>query len=184
MHSWMKGTKTKTNLLTALRGESHALAMYTYYANKAKRDGFPQIAAFFTATAEQEKEHARIWFTLLYGDVPDTLQNLGTAADGENSEGTEIYPRMAREAREEGFGYIAFLFESMAKIERTHEQRFKILLKSMELNLDQQKAFKKKPLPAKWECARCGFIHQGEPTREQRCQVCAHPMDNANACFL
>ena len=128
----LEGTKTQANLMAAFAGESEARNKYTYYASKAKKDGFVQISQLFTETANNEKEHAKIWFKLLHnGSVPDTATNLQDAATGENYEWTEMYPQFAREAREEGFEEIARLFEAVAKIEQEHEQRYLKLLENV-----------------------------------------------------
>ena len=126
----LKGTKTEKNLMEAFAGESQARNKYTYFASKAKKEGYEQIAALFLETADNEKEHAKIWFKLLHGgEVPTTTENLKAAADGENFEWTDMYDRMAKEAKEEGFDQIAFLFESVGKIEKEHEARYRKLLK-------------------------------------------------------
>ena len=125
MSKSIKGTRTEANLLAAFAGESQARNKYTYYASRAKKDGYEQIAALFTETAENEKEHAKIWFKLLHdGAVPDTVTNLKDAAAGENYEWTDMYATFAKEAREEGFTEIAALFEGVAKIEKEHEERY------------------------------------------------------------
>ena len=129
----LKGTKTEKNLMDAFAGESQARNKYTYYASKAKKEGYEQIAAIFQETADNEKEHAKIWFKLLHdGEVPTTTQNLSDAAAGENYEWTDMYDRMAKEAKEEGFDHIAYLFEAVGKIEREHEARYKKLLENIE----------------------------------------------------
>ena len=129
----LKGTKTEANLMTAFAGESQARNKYTYYASKAKKDGYEQIAAIFTETANNEKEHAKIWFKLLHdGAVPDTLTNLADAAAGENYEWTDMYANMAKDAREEGFEKIAILFDMVGKIEKEHEERYLALKANME----------------------------------------------------
>ncbi len=133
MSKSIKGTRTEANLLAAFAGESQARNKYTYYASRAKKDGYEQIAALFTETAENEKEHAKIWFKLLHdGAVPDTVTNLKDAAAGENYEWTDMYAAFAKEAREEGFTEIAALFEGVAKIEKEHEERYLALLKYIE----------------------------------------------------
>ena len=133
MSKSIKGTRTEANLLAAFAGESQARNKYTYYASRAKKDGYEQIAALFTETAENEKEHAKIWFKLLHdGAVPDTVTNLKDAAAGENYEWTDMYATFAKEAREEGFTEIAALFEGVAKIEKEHEERYLALLKNIE----------------------------------------------------
>ena len=125
----IKGTKTEKNLMEAFAGESQARNKYTYFASKAKKEGYEQIAAIFEETALNEKEHAKIWFKLLNGgEIPSTIENLQAAADGENFEWTDMYDRMAKEAREEGFTRIAYLFEAVGKIEKEHEERYKLLI--------------------------------------------------------
>ena len=166
----LKGTKTEKNLMDAFTGESMARNKYTYYASKAKKEGFEQIAAIFQETADNEKEHAKIWFKLLHdGDIPTTEQNLSDAAAGENYEWTDMYDRMAKEAREEGFDKIAFLFEAVGQIEREHEARYKKLLENMENGL----VFSKDG-DAIWKCRNCGHIVIGKQAPEV-CPVCAHP---------
>ena len=166
----LKGTKTAENLATAFAGESQARNKYTYYASKAKKDGFVQISQLFTETANNEKEHAKIWFKLLHnGSVPDTATNLQDAATGENYEWTEMYPQFAREAREEGFEEIARLFEAVAKIEQEHEQRYLKLLE----NVEQGLVFSRDG-DRIWKCSNCGHIVVGKSAPEV-CPVCAHP---------
>ena len=132
----LKGSQTEKNLWEAFAGESQARNKYTYYASKAKKEGYEQIAALFQETADNEKEHAKIWFKLLHdGQVPTTVENLKDAAEGENYEWTDMYDRMAKEAKEEGFDHIAFLFESVGKIEKEHEERYKKLLENVENEL-------------------------------------------------
>ncbi|MCL2792422.1 MAG: rubrerythrin family protein [Spirochaetaceae bacterium] len=166
----LKGTKTEKNLMEAFAGESQARNKYTYFASKARKEGYEQIAAIFEETAINEKEHAKIWFKLLCGgDVPGTVENLKAAAAGENEEWTEMYKRMATEAREEGFNDIAFLFEKVGNIEKEHEERYLKLLKNIENNA----VFAKKQKSV-WICRNCGHIADNEnaPTK---CPVCAHP---------
>jgi len=166
----LKGTKTEINLMEAFAGESQARNKYTYFASKARKDGFEQIAAVFEETAGNEKEHAKIWFKLLCGgDVPGTADNLKAAAAGENGEWTEMYKRMAAEAREEGFDEVAVLFESVGAIEKEHEERYLKLLK----NIEDGSVFAKKEKSV-WICRNCGHIEDSEnaPTA---CPVCAHP---------
>ena len=166
----LKGTKTEKNLMDAFTGESMARNKYTYYASKAKKEGYEQIAAIFQETADNEKEHAKIWFKLLHGgDVPTTTENLGDAALGENYEWTDMYARMAKEAKEEGFDHIAFLFEAVGKIEKEHEERYKKLLENIEGGL----VFSKDG-DAIWKCRNCGHIVIGKQAPEV-CPVCAHP---------
>ena len=128
----LKGTKTEANLMAAFAGESQARNKYTYYASKAKKDGYVQIGDIFEETANNEKEHAKIWFKLLHGGIPDTAENLLDAANGENYEWTDMYKKMAEDAREEGFDNIAFLFDKVAHIEKEHEERYKKLLSNIE----------------------------------------------------
>ncbi|MCL2461787.1 MAG: rubrerythrin family protein [Defluviitaleaceae bacterium] len=166
----LKGSRTEANLMAAFAGESQARNKYTYYAAKAKKDGYEQIAAIFLETADNEKEHAKIWFKKLHGgDVPGTLENLKDAAAGEHFEWTDMYQRMANEAREEGFNDIAYLFESVAKIEKTHEERYLKLCQ----NIEDGAVFAKKE-KAVWICRNCGHIVDSENAPE-KCPVCAHP---------
>jgi rubrerythrin len=166
----IKGTKTEKNLMEAFAGESQARNKYTYFASKAKKDGYEQIAAFFEETAGNEKEHAKIWFKLLCGgEIPATADNLKAAAAGEREEWTEMYKRMAAEAKEEGFNDIAFLFEKVGAIEKEHEERYLKLLKSIE-----DGSVFKKPEKSVWVCRNCGYIHEGEGA-PGKCPVCAHP---------
>ena len=166
----LKGTKTEANLMTAFAGESQARNKYTYYASKAKKEGYEQIAALFTETANNEKEHAKIWFKLLHdGAVPDTLTNLKDAAAGENYEWTDMYANMAKEAHEEGFTKIAKLFEMVGAIEKEHEARYLALAK----NVETGKVFAKDG-KVYWQCANCGFIFEGTAAPE-KCPVCDHP---------
>lgn len=164
----LEGTKTEKNLRDAFAGESQARNKYTYFASAAKKEGYEQIAALFLETAENEKEHAKIWLKKL-GGVASTLENLQAAAAGENSEWTEMYPKMAAEAREEGFEDIALLFEGVARIEKEHEERYKRLLE----NLEQGKVYKKDG-KVYWKCRNCGHIHMGTEAPEV-CPVCMHP---------
>ena len=166
----LKGSKTEANLMAAFAGESQARNKYTYYASKAKKDGYNEIASVFEETANNEKEHAKIWFKLLHdGAVPDTLTNLADAAAGENYEWTDMYATFAKEAKEEGFDKIAFLFESVAKIEKEHEERYLALLK----NVDTKQVFEKTGIVI-WQCSNCGHIHVGEKA-PLVCPVCDHP---------
>ncbi len=166
----LKGTKTEANLMTAFAGESQARNKYTYYASKAKKDGYVQIANLFEETANNEKEHAKIWFKLLHGGaVPSTTENLLDAAQGENYEWTGMYANMAVEAREEGFTEIAVLFEKVAAIEKTHEERYRKLLANIEGDL----VFSRDG-DMIWECSNCGHIVIGQKAPEL-CPVCAHP---------
>lgn len=166
----LKGTKTEANLMEAFAGESQARNKYTYYASKAKKDGFVQIAALFEETAANEKEHAKIWFKLLHdGAIPSTEENLLDAAEGENYEWTDMYDRMAKEAKEEGFDHIAYLFEQVGKIEKEHEERYRKLL----ANVKEGKVFSKDG-DMIWQCSNCGHIVVGKKAPEV-CPVCAHP---------
>ena len=163
------GTKTEKNLMAAFAGESQARNKYTYYASAAKKEGLEQIAAFFEETAGNEKEHAKIWFKLLHEDITKTEQNLHDAAAGENYEWTEMYPTFAKEAREEGFNDVAFLFEAVAKIEKRHDERYQTLLN----NVKEGKVFTKDGEQV-WVCRNCGHIHIGKNAPEL-CPVCKHP---------
>ena len=166
----LKGSKTEANLAAAFAGESQARNKYTYYASKAKKEGYEQIAAIFTETANNEKEHAKIWFKLLHGgEVPTTTQNLKDAAEGENYEWTDMYATMAKEAKEEGFDKIAFLFDAVAKIEKEHEARYLKLLS----NVESGAVFSREG-DSVWQCSNCGHIHVGAKAPEL-CPVCAHP---------
>ena len=166
----LKGTKTEKNLMEAFSGESQARNKYSYYASKARKDGYQQIAALFEETANNEKEHAKLWFKYLHdGEVPDTKTNLKDAADGENYEWTDMYDRMAKEAEEEGFDEIAFRFRAVAAIERHHEERYRRLLQNIEEGIvfsrDDDRI---------WICRNCGHIVVGKKAPEV-CPVCAHP---------
>ena len=166
----LKGSKTEQNLLTAFAGESQARNKYTYYASKAKKEGFVQIAKLFEETANNEKEHAKIWFKLLHNnEVPSTIQNLEDAARGENYEWTGMYDSFAKTANEKGFNDIARLFEMVGKIEKAHEARYKALLESIKngkvFNADNE---------IFWICSNCGHIHYGN-NAPSVCPVCAHP---------
>ena len=165
----LKGTKTEANLLAAFAGESQARNKYTYYASKAKKDGYVQIANIFEETAANEKEHAKIWFKLLYDGIPSTVENLKDAAEGENYEWTDMYAGFAKEAREEGFEHIAVLFEKVGEIEKEHEERYKKLLANIEGDL----VFSKDG-DCVWQCINCGHIVIGKKAPEV-CPVCAHP---------
>ena len=164
----LKGSKTEQNLWTAFAGESQARNKYTYFASKAKKDGYVQIAKIFEETAANEKEHAEIWFKLLNG-IGTTAENLEAVAQGENYEWTDMYATMAKEAREEGFDHIAFLFEEVAKIEKEHEERYRKLLANVEGGL----VFSRDGEMI-WQCSNCGHIHVGKQAPEM-CPVCAHP---------
>ena len=165
----LKGSKTEANLMTAFAGESQARNKYTYYASKAKKDGYVQIAALFEETANNEKEHAKIWFKLLHGGIGGTIDNLKDAAAGENYEWTDMYAGFAKTAREEGFDHIADLFEGVAKIEKEHEERYLKLVK----NLEEGLVFSRDG-DVIWQCANCGHIVIGKKAPEV-CPVCAHP---------
>ena len=166
----LKGSKTEKNLMEAFAGESQARNKYTYFASKARKEGYEQIAAIFEETAANEKEHAEIWFKLLHdGAIPTTTENLKAAAEGENFEYTDMYARMAKEAKEEGFDKIAFLFEAVGKIEKEHEARYLKLLKNIEdgivFSSDDERI---------WKCRNCGHIVIGKNAPEI-CPVCSHP---------
>ncbi len=166
----LKGSRTEANLMTAFAGESQARNKYTYYASKAKKDGYVQIAQIFEETANNEKEHAKIWFKLLHdGGIPTTVENLKDAAAGENYEWTEMYAEFAKVAKEEGFDNIAALFEMVAKIEKEHEERYKKLLANIEGGL----VFSRDG-DMMWICSNCGHVHIGKEAPEV-CPVCAHP---------
>ena len=165
----LKGSKTEENLLAAFAGESEARNKYTYYASKARKEGYVQIANIFEETAANEKEHAKIWFKLLKGGIGTTAENLADAAAGENYEWTDMYATFAKEAREEGFDEIATLFEGVAAIEKEHEERYKKLLKNVEKGL----VFSKDG-DTIWQCSNCGHICIGKQAPEV-CPVCAHP---------
>lgn len=165
-----KGTKTEENLKTAFAGESQARNKYTYFASKAKKDGYEQIAAIFEETASNEKEHAKMWFKELNGGaVPSTVDNLRAAAEGENYEWTDMYAEFAKTAREEGFEELAKKFEAVGEIEKHHEERYRALLK----NIEDSKVFSKDG-DAIWVCRNCGHIVFGKKAPET-CPVCNHP---------
>ncbi len=166
----LKGTKTEANLMAAFAGESQARNKYTYYASKAKNEGYVQIANLFEETANNEKEHAKIWFKLLHdGGIPDTSANLLDAAEGENYEWTDMYATFAKEAKEEGFDHIAYLFSSVGDIEKDHEERFRKLLS----NVESKTVFSSEG-DAIWQCANCGHVVIGKIAPEV-CPVCDHP---------
>ena len=166
----LKGTKTEQNLKEAFAGESMARNKYSYFASKAKKDGYVQIASIFEETAANEKEHAKMWYKLLNGgSVSDTRTNLADAASGENFEWTDMYARMAKEAREEGFAEIAEKFEGVAKIEKEHEERYRKLLD----NVRKERVFSKDG-DVIWQCSNCGHIVVGKKAPEE-CPVCNHP---------
>lgn len=166
----LKGSKTEANLMTAFAGESQARNKYTYYASAARKEGYNQIADIFEETALNEKEHAKMWFKLLHdGAVPDTIANLKDAAAGENFEWTDMYAQFAKEAKEEGFNRIAYLFEAVGKIEKEHEERYIKLLANIEAGI----VFERDGVVV-WKCSNCGHIHVG-PKAPEVCPVCAHP---------
>ena len=165
----LKGTRTEANLMAAFAGESEATNKYTYYASKAKKDGYEQIAAIFLETAANEREHAKLWFKLLHDGMPDTMSNLLDAAEGENFEWTDMYAGFAKEARAEGFDDIAFLFEGVAAIEKEHEARYRKLLENVKEGL----VFSRDG-DVIWQCSNCGHIVVGKKAPEV-CPVCAHP---------
>ncbi len=166
----IKGSKTEQNLMAAFAGESQARNKYTYFASKAKKDGYEQIAAIFEETANNEKEHAKMWFKLLEGgDIKSTVDNLKAAAEGENYEWTDMYAKFAEEARSEGFDHIAFLFEEVAKIEKEHEERYKKLLK----NIEDKLVFSSEG-DTIWICRNCGHVVIGKEAPKV-CPICAHP---------
>lgn len=166
----LKGSRTEQNLMTAFAGESQARNKYTYYASKARKEGYVQIAELFEETANNEKEHAKIWFKELHdGEVPTTAANLLDAAEGENFEWTDMYASFAQTAREEGFTRLAFLFEAVGKIEKAHEERYRKLLANVEGGL----VFSKDG-DMIWECSNCGHIVIGKEAPKM-CPVCAHP---------
>lgn len=166
----LKGTKTEKNLMEAFAGESQARTKYTFYAAKAKKEGYEQIAALFMETAENEKEHAKLWFKYLHGnDMPDTMANLADAAAGENYEWTDMYERMAKEAEEEGFTEIAFKFRGVGVIEKHHEERYRKLLKNIEDGI----VFSRDG-DTIWQCRNCGHIVIGKKAPGV-CPVCLHP---------
>ena len=166
----LKGSKTEKNLMTAFAGESQARNKYTYFASKAKKEGYEQIAAIFEETANNEKEHAKIWFKLLNGgEIPTTTDNLQAAAEGENYEWTDMYAEFAKVAKEEGFDHIAYLFEGVAKIEKEHEERYKKLLS----NINDELVFSSDGETI-WICRNCGHIHIGKKAPNV-CPICNHP---------
>jgi len=164
----LKGTQTEKNLLAAFAGESQARNKYTYFASAAKKEGYIQIAKIFEETAENEKEHAKLEFKYLKG-IGCTVENLKEAAAGENYEWTDMYPSFAKIAKEEGFDDIAETFAEIAKVEKSHEARYKKLLK----NIEDDKVFKK-DVAVKWKCNNCGYIHEGEAAPD-KCPACRHP---------
>ena len=164
----IKGTKTEQNLMTAFAGESQARNKYTYFASVAKKEGYEQIAELFLKTAENEKEHAKLWFKAL-GELGDTAANLAAAAAGENYEWTDMYDKFAKEAEEEGFKQLAYQFRAVAAIEKAHEERYRALL----ANVEMQKVFEKGEMTM-WECRNCGHLVMGLKAPAV-CPVCAHP---------
>ena len=164
----LKGSRTEKNLMAAFAGESQARNKYTYFASVAKKEGYEQIAAIFQQTADNEKEHAKLWFKALSG-IGNTAENLVSAANGENEEWTEMYPEFARVAREEGFVALALQFEAVAKIEKEHEERYRKLLE----NVETAQVFAKAGITV-WVCRNCGHIHISE-TAPKVCPVCLHP---------
>ena len=168
MSKELKGTKTEQNLLAAFSGESQARNKYTYFASVAKKEGYEQISAIFAKTAENEKEHAKMWFKLL-GELGNTAENLAAAAAGENYEWTDMYATFAKEAEEEGFTTLAAQFRMVAKIEKAHEERYRALLNNVEM-----KAVFEKAEETMWECRNCGHLVMGKKA-PLMCPVCAHP---------
>lgn len=165
----LKGSKTEANLMTAFAGESQARNKYTYYASQAKKEGYNKIASIFEETANNEKEHAKIWFKLLHDGMPSTVENLKDAAAGEKYEWTEMYAEFAKTAKEEGFTKIAYLFEAVGKIEKEHEERYNKICETLE----KGELFEAKETTV-WICTNCGHIHVGKTPPEQ-CPVCDHP---------
>ena len=164
----LKGSKTEKNLMTAFAGESQARNKYTYFASVARKEGYEQIAAIFEQTANNEKEHAKLWFKAL-GELGNTAQNLAQAAEGENYEWTEMYKEFAEVAEEEGFKQLAFQFRAVAEIEKHHEERYRALLN----NVEMQQVFEKGEMTM-WECRNCGHLVMGKKA-PMVCPVCAHP---------
>lgn len=164
----LKGSKTEQNLRTAFAGETQARSKYTYFASVAKKEGYEQIAAIFTETADNEKEHAKLWFKAL-GGLGTTAENLVSAAEGENYEWTEMYAQFAKEAEEEGFMELAHRFRMVGEIEKSHEERYRKLLD----NVEMKKVFEKSEVKM-WECRNCGHLVMGTKAPEV-CPVCAHP---------
>ena len=165
----LKGSRTEANLMSAFAGESMATNKYTYFASKARKDGYEQIAAIFEETAGNEREHAKLWYKILHGGIGDTLENLGHTAEGENYEWTDMYDRFAREAKEEGFDAIAGLFEKVAAIEKQHEERYRKLIQNIEEGL----VFSRDG-DTIWICRNCGHVVIGKQA-PQVCPVCGHP---------
>ena len=171
----LKGSKTEKNLAEAFAGESQARNKYTYFASVAKKEGYEQIAAIFEQTANNEKEHAKLWFKALNG-LGDTAQNLQAAAEGENYEWTDMYDRFAKEAQEEGFLELAAQFKAVAAIEKSHEERYRALLNNVEM-----KAVFEKAEQTIWECRNCGHLIMGKKA-PQMCPVCKHPQSYFEIC--
>jgi len=171
----LKGTKTEKNLMTAFAGESQARNKYTYFASIAKKEGYEQIAAIFTKTAENEKEHAKLWFKAL-GELGNTVENLKHAAEGENYEWTDMYATFAKEAEEEGFPELAARFRGVAAIEKAHEERYRALLKNIEMQAVFEKAGE-----TMWECRNCGHLVIGKKAPDV-CPVCNHPQSYFEVC--
>lgn len=165
----LRGSKTEKNLMEAFAGESQARNKYNFYASKARKDGYEQIANIFEETANNEKEHAKIWFKALHNGMPATEENLIDAAAGEHGEWTEMYERMAREAEEEGFSHLAYQFRAVGAIEKIHEERYLKLLKDVK----EHKVFENAKVVA-WKCLNCGHIHMGTKAPIV-CPVCDHP---------
>lgn len=165
----LKNSKTAKNLMEAFEGESKAMTKYNFYAEQAKKEGYNKIAKFFEETANNERAHAKIWFKLLNNGIQSTLNNLNEASEGENFEWTDMYYRFAKEAQEEGFDDIAYLFKSIGKIEKQHKERYLELISHIEENT----VFKKDE-DIKWRCMNCGHIHQGKKALAI-CPVCSHP---------
>ncbi len=164
----LKGSKTEQNLMTAFAGESQAHVKYTYYQNRAKKDGYVQISKYFEETARNEREHAKIWFKLLHDGIGETALNLEDAAAGEHYEWTDMYANFAKVAKEEGFDKIAYLFEGVGKIEKGHEERYLALLD----NIKTGKVFKREG-EVVWICDNCGHVHYGKEA-PKLCPICAH----------
>ena len=164
----LRGSKTEANLITAFSGESQATNKYTYYASKAKSEGYGQIGAIFEETAGNEREHAKLWFKALNGGIADTLENLRDAATGEHYEWSDMYAEFAKTAREEGFDDLAFLFEGVANIEKTHEERYLRLVQNIEEGLVFERGGE-----MIWVCRNCGHIHCGS-SAPQVCPICKH----------
>ena len=165
----LKGSKTEANLMAAFSGESMATNKYTYFASKAKKDGYQQIAAIFEETAANEREHAKMWYKLLNGGIDSTLENLGHAAEGENYEGTDMYAGFAKVAKEEGFDRLAEQFAEVGQIEKEHEERYRALI----ANIENDRVFKREEKKV-WICTNCGKIVVAEEAPE-KCPVCDHP---------